>query len=133
MREIGSLLRPFLILCEVVDSVCPGAPGAPGAPVRVRCAIARDRRHLGAEIGFFGILHTWGQNLLHHPHVHYVIAGGGIGPDHDRWVSCRPGFFLPVRVLSALFRKRFLAAIEKLFQQGWAAIRIASRSPTSAC
>lgn len=80
--------------------------------------IARNPKHLGAEIGFFGILHTWGQNLLHHPHVHYVIPGGGIGPDHDRWESCRPGFFLPVRVLSAYFRRRFLEALEKLYGQG---------------
>ena len=79
--------------------------------------IARTPKHLGAEIGFFGVLHTWGQNLLHHPHVHYVIAGGGIGPDHDRWISCAPGFFLPVRVLSALFRRLFLEALLKLFQQ----------------
>ena len=80
--------------------------------------LARDPRHLGAEIGFFGILHTWGQNLLHHPHVHYVIPGGGIGPDHDRWVGCRPGFFLPVRALSAFFRRRFLAELQTLFHQG---------------
>jgi hypothetical protein len=81
-------------------------------------AIARDPRHLGAEIGFFGILHTWGQNLLHHPHIHYVIPGGGIGPDHDRWVACLPGFFLPVRVLSDHFRDHFLKALEKLFRRG---------------
>jgi len=81
-------------------------------------AIARDPRHLGAEIGFFGILHTWGQNLLHHPHIHYVIPGGGIGPDHDRWVACLPGFFLPVRLLSAYFRDHFLQALEKLFRRG---------------
>ena len=80
--------------------------------------IARDPKHLGAEIGFFGILHTWGQNLLHHPHVHYVIPGGGISPDHDRWIACRPGFFLPVRVLSAYFRRHFLQALEKLFRRG---------------
>ncbi len=80
--------------------------------------IARNPKHLGAEIGFFGILHTWGQNLLHHPHVHYVIPGGGIGPDHDRWEPCLPGFFLPVRVLSAYFRRRFLEALEKLYRQG---------------
>ena len=80
--------------------------------------IARDPQHLGAEIGFFGVLHTWGQNLLHHPHVHYVIPGGGISPDHDRWVSCRPGFFLPVRVLSDLFRGLFLDSLLKLFRQG---------------
>jgi len=80
--------------------------------------IARDQKHLGAEIGFFGILHTWGQNLLHHPHIHYVIPGGGIGPDHDRWIRCREGFFLPVRVLSALFRNRFLQGLRRLYDRG---------------
>jgi hypothetical protein len=80
--------------------------------------IARDPQHLGAEIGFFAILHTWGQNLLHHPHVHCVIAGGGLNPDHDRWVACRPGFFLPVRVLSRLFRRLFLQALEQAFAKG---------------
>jgi hypothetical protein len=78
--------------------------------------IARDPQHLGAEIGFFGILHTWGQNLLHHPHVHFVIPGGGLSPDLQ-WVSCRPGFFLPVKVLSRLFRRLFLAALRKAFQR----------------
>ncbi len=80
--------------------------------------IARDPQHLGAEIGFFAILHTWGQNLLHHPHLHCVVPGGGLSPDHDRWISCRPGFFLPVRVLSALFRRLFLEALEKAFHEG---------------
>lgn len=78
--------------------------------------IARDPRHLGAEIGFFGILHTWGQNLLHHPHVHFVIPGGGIRADRQ-WVSCPPGFFLPVKVLSRLFRRLFLAALKKAFRR----------------
>ena len=77
--------------------------------------IARDPKHLGAEIGFFGILHTWGQNLLHHPHVHFVVPAGGLSPDL-KWVSCRPGFFLPVRVLSGLFRRLFLEALRKAFQ-----------------
>ena len=79
---------------------------------------ARDPKLLGAAIGLFGILHTWGQNLLHHPHLHYVIAGGGLGPDHDRWIDCRPGFFLPVEVLSAFFRDRFLDTLEDLFHRG---------------
>ncbi len=70
--------------------------------------IARDPKHLGAEIGFFCVLHTWGQNLHHHPHLHCVIPGGGVSPDHERWIACRPGFFLPVRVLSRLFRRLFL-------------------------
>lgn len=80
--------------------------------------IARDPAHLGAEIGFFGILHTWGQNLLYHPHIHYVVPGGGIGPDHDRWIACRSGFLLPVRVLSALFRNRMLDMLGQLRQAG---------------
>jgi hypothetical protein len=86
------------------------------AAAQALLSIARDPRHLGAEIGFFGILHTWGQNLLHHPHVHFVIPGGGIGPDRQ-WVPCRPGFFLPVRVLSRLFRRLFLEGLQEAFRQ----------------
>jgi Putative transposase/Transposase zinc-binding domain len=78
--------------------------------------IARDPKHLGAEIGFFCVLHTWGQNLHHHPHLHCVIPGGGVSSDYERWIACRPGFFLPVRVLSRLFRRLFLQALEKAFQ-----------------
>jgi putative transposase/transposase-like zinc-binding protein len=77
--------------------------------------VARNPQHLGAQIGFFAILHTWGQNLLLHPHLHCVVPGGGMSPDGDRWVSCRPGFFLPVRVLSRLFRRLFLEALEQAF------------------
>ncbi|MEK7406515.1 MAG: IS91 family transposase [Acidobacteriota bacterium] len=80
--------------------------------------IAADPKHLGAEIGFFAILHTWGQNLLYHPHLHCVVPGGGLSDDHQRWIACRPGFFLPVRVLSRLFRRLFLEALEKAFHQG---------------
>ncbi len=64
--------------------------------------IAADPRHLGAEIGFVAVLHTWGQTLQHHPHLHCIVPGGGLAPDGQRWVACRPGFFLPVRVLSSL-------------------------------
>jgi len=77
--------------------------------------IAADPQHLGAQIGFFAVLHTWGQNLLHHPHLHCVIPGGGLSPDGTRWISCRSGFFLPVRVLSRLFRRLFLKYLEKAF------------------
>lgn len=80
--------------------------------------IAADSRHLGAEIGFFSVLHTWGQNLLHHPHVHCVVAGGGLSQDGSHWISCKPGFFLPVRVLSRLFRRLFLEELEKAFNSG---------------
>jgi hypothetical protein len=79
--------------------------------------IARDPKHLGAEIGFFAVLHTWGQNLHLHPHLHCVIPGGGLSPD-GRWVSCRPGFFLPVRVLSRLFRRLFLEGLRTLHAAG---------------
>jgi hypothetical protein len=80
--------------------------------------IAADPKHLGAKIGFFAVLHTWGQNLLHHPHLHCIVPGGGISPDGTRWVSCRPNFFLPVRVLSSLFRRLFLKYLEKAFDCG---------------
>ena len=80
--------------------------------------IAGDPKHLGAEIGFIAILHTWGQNLLHHPHLHCVVPGGGLSADATRWVSCRPGFFLPVRVLSRLFRRLFVAELQLAFDHG---------------
>jgi Putative transposase/Transposase zinc-binding domain len=80
--------------------------------------IAADPKHLGAEIGFLAVLHTWGQNLQHHPHVHCVVPGGGLSPDGSCWVPCRPGFFLPVRVLSRVFRGKFLALIRSAFDQG---------------
>jgi hypothetical protein len=75
--------------------------------------IAADPRHLGAGIGFFSVLHTWGQNLLFHPHVHCVVTGGGLSPDGRQWVASRPDFFLPVRVLSRLFRRLFLDALAR--------------------
>ena len=77
--------------------------------------IAADPKHLGAELGFFAVLHTWGQTLLHHPHLHCVVAGGGLSTDGSRWIACRPNFFLPVRVLARLFRRLFLASLEKAF------------------
>jgi len=80
--------------------------------------IAVDPKHLGAEIGFLAVLHTWGQTLRHHPHLHCVVPGGGISPDGQRWVSCRKGFFLPVNVLARLFRRLFLAALTHAFEQG---------------
>ncbi|HET7886311.1 MAG TPA: IS91 family transposase [Bradyrhizobium sp.] len=80
--------------------------------------IAADPRHLGAEIGFIGVLHTWGQNLQHHPHVHCLVPGGGLSLDDTRWASCRPGFFLPVRVLSRLFGRLFLDKLGAAFEAG---------------
>ena len=80
--------------------------------------IAADPKHLGAEIGFLAVLHTWGQTLLHHPHLHCVVPGGGLAPDGERWIACRPGFFLPVRVLSRLFRRLFLEQLDHAFAAG---------------
>jgi hypothetical protein len=80
--------------------------------------IAADPKHLGAQIGFFAVLHSWGQNLLFHPHLHCVVPGGGSSPDGQRWVSCRPDFFLHVRVLSRLFRRLFLESLKKAFDCG---------------
>ena len=80
--------------------------------------IAADPRHLGAEIGFFAVLHSWGQTLVHHPHLHCVIPGGGLANDGSGWVACRPGFFLPVRVLSRYFRRILLSALEDAFESG---------------
>src|ERR1700756_3384072 len=80
--------------------------------------IAADPKHLGAEIGFFAVLHTWGSNLLHHPHLHCVVTGGGLSADGTEWVCCRAGFFLPVRVLSRLFRRLFLEYLIKAFEAG---------------
>ena len=78
--------------------------------------IAADPKHLGADIGLIAVLHTWGQNLTHHPHLHCIVPGGGLSPDQQRWVSCRPGFFLPVRVLSRLFRRIFLNALQRAYE-----------------
>jgi hypothetical protein len=80
--------------------------------------IAADPKHLGAEIGFFAVLHTWGQNLMFHPHLHCVVPGGGLSPDGSRWIPCRKGFFLPVRVLSCLFRRLFTESLQRAFDAG---------------
>jgi predicted Zn-ribbon and HTH transcriptional regulator len=79
--------------------------------------VARNPKHLGAEIGFLSVLHTWGQNLLHHPHVHCVIPSGGLTADHHQWVHPRYPFFLPVAVLSRVFRGKFVAGLRRAFQQ----------------
>jgi hypothetical protein len=80
--------------------------------------VARDPRHLGAEIGFFSVLHTWNQKLGLHPHVHCVVAAGGLSPDHSRWIRSRFRFFLPIQVLRRLFRGKFVAGLRSAFQHG---------------
>lgn len=79
--------------------------------------IAADPKHLGAQIGFVAVLHTWGQNLHLHPHLHCVVPGGGLSADGSRWVACRPGFFLPVRVLSCLFRNKFVSLLRGAYER----------------
>jgi hypothetical protein len=88
------------------------------ATAETLCTIAADSKHLGAQIGFFAVLHTWGQNLMHHPHLHCVVPGGGLSPDGQRWIASRPEFFLPVRVLSRYFRRCFLDLFRLAFEQG---------------
>ncbi len=84
----------------------------------VLLTIAADPKHLGARIGATLVLHTWGSALTHHPHVHGIVPGGGLAPDGKTWVACRPGFFLSVRVLSRLFRRRFLEELLRVHQAG---------------
>jgi hypothetical protein len=79
--------------------------------------LARDPERLGADIGFLGVLHTWGQNLQHHPHVHYIVPAGGLAPDGSRWIDSSRRFFLPVKALSKIFRDKFCDQLRELFQQ----------------
>jgi hypothetical protein len=80
--------------------------------------LAKDRKYLGAEIGFIALLHTWSQTLIDHPHVHCLVTGGGLSPDGRRWISSRQGFLIPVKVLSSLFRGKFLDHLEKAYESG---------------
>ena len=80
--------------------------------------IAADPKHLGARIGLTAVLHSWGSPLTHHPHVHIIVPGGGLSLDGQRWISCRPGFFLPIGVLSRLFRRLFLEKLTAAYQAG---------------
>jgi hypothetical protein len=88
------------------------------APRPTRCATSPPTHHLGVEIGAVAVLHTWDQALQHHLHLHCIVPGGGLAPDRTRWVPCRPGFFLPVRVLSRRFRALFLTRLRAAFAAG---------------
>jgi len=89
------------------------------AASRTLMEVAANPRHLGAsEIGLLAVLHTWGQNLMHHPHLHCVVSGGGLSEDGSRWIASRPHYFLPVRVLSRVFRNRFRVLLQKAYQRG---------------
>lgn len=80
--------------------------------------VSRDSKHLGAQIGFFSVLHTWNQKLQHHPHVHCVMPAGGLSSDHTRWIKSRSSFFLPVKVLGRVFRGKFTQALKRAFSEG---------------
>lgn len=80
--------------------------------------IAADPKRLGARVGITSVLHTWGSALMHHPHIHMIVPGGGLSPDGNRWVACKPGFFLHVRVLSRLFRRLFIEGLMALHRTG---------------
>ncbi len=88
------------------------------AAAQTLCLIAADPRHLGARIGLTLVLHTWGSAMTHHPHVHGIVPGGGLSADGEHWIACRPGFFLPVRVLSRLFRRLFLEQLSDAYRAG---------------
>ena len=88
------------------------------ASAETTLTIAADPKHLGAKIAITAVLHTWGSAMTHHPHVHMIVPGGGLSPDHKHWISCRPHFFLPVRVLSRLFRRLFLEKLTAAHQAG---------------
>ena len=88
------------------------------ASAKATLTIAADRRHLGAKIGITSVLHSWGSAMTHHPHVHMIVPGGGLSADGSEWTACRANFFLPVRVLSRLFRRLFLQGLAKLHRDG---------------
>ena len=88
------------------------------ASAQTLLTIAADPKHLGAKIGMTSVLHTWGSAMMHHPHVHVIVPGGGLSPDGKSWISCRTGFFLPVKVLSRLFRRLFLEGLNRLHKAG---------------
>jgi hypothetical protein len=118
----------FTLPSEVADLALANPAALYDLLLRAAAATLRDAaanpKHLGARVGMLLVLHTWGQNLHHHPHVHEIVTGGGLSCDRrgivgpsPRWVACRPGFFLPVKVLGRLFRGKYLAGLQHAFQQ----------------
>jgi hypothetical protein len=123
LLEVGYFHVVFTVPQEIADIAYQNKELVLGMLFRITAetlrTIAADPQHLGAEIGFFAVLHSWGQNLQFHPHLHCVVPGGGLSPDGERWVSCRrPDFFLPVRVLSSLFQRLFLEALQTAYDSG---------------
>lgn len=129
----------FHLVFTLPDTVAALALGNPRvlygllfeAAAKTLLSIAADPRHLGAQIGCLGVLHTWGQNLMHHPHVHFIVTGGGLSPDGKRWIASRRKFFLPVRVLSRVFRGKFIALLRSARSKGKLSYGGSLRSLTS--
>ena len=113
---VFSLPAPIAAIAWHNKSVVYGALFKAAAETLI--TIAADPQHLGARIGVTAVLHTWGSAMTHHPHVHIIVPGGGISSDGQRWIACRPGFFLPVRVLSRLFRRLFLEQLSAAYLAG---------------
>jgi Putative transposase/Transposase zinc-binding domain len=99
------------------------------AAAQTLLTLAADPKRLGAQLGITAILHTWGQNLLFHPHLHCVVTGGGLAPDGSRWIATRPGYFLPVQVLGRLFRGKFLAGVRRAYEDGQLTLPVGSDVP----
>lgn len=112
----------FTLPTQIADIAYQNKAAAYGllfkASAETLLTIAADPKHLGARIGMTSVLHTWGSAMTHHPHVHVVVPGGGLSTDGTRWIACRHGFFLPVKVLSWLFRRLFLEGLIRLHQTG---------------
>jgi len=122
LLPVGYFHLVFTLPGRIADIACHSKAAIYGllftAAAEATLTIAADPKRLGARIGITAVLHTWGSAMTHHPHVHMIVPGGGISLDDTRWVSCRPGFFLPVRVLSRLFRRLFLGKLLAAHQAG---------------
>ena len=122
LLPVGYFHLVFTLPGRIADIACHSKAAIYGllftAAAEATLTIAGDPKRLGARIGITAVLHTWGSAMTHHPHVHMIVPGGGISLDDTRWVSCRPGFFLPVRVLSRLFRRLLLGKLLAAHQAG---------------
>jgi hypothetical protein len=113
--SVSSMARAERIATSCCQRSCSQSCGSIGG---CETRGAADPKHLGAEIGFIAVLHSWGQTLHYHPHIHCIVPGGGLSADKSRWVACRANFFLPVRVLSRLFRRLFLEELKQAYDLG---------------
>jgi hypothetical protein len=122
LLPVGYFHLVFTLPGRIADIACHSKAAIYGllftAAAEATLTIAADPKRLGAKIGITAVLHSWGSAMTHHPHVHMIVPGGGISLDGSRWVSCRPRFFLPVRVLSRLFRRLFLGKLLAAHQAG---------------